>query len=159
MSHHTTQAPKFGELTDAQCWELLSRNHVGRLGFFNHGSVDIEPVHYVAGDSWLFVRSAEGTKIEAFAHHPYVAFEIDEIDGPFDWRSVVARGTVYMMSETGPRLDRVMFEKALTALRSFMPNALAPDDPTPLRDHLYGIHVDRVTGRTARPRPAMPSGA
>jgi uncharacterized protein len=142
--------PVFAALSDDECWALLTRNHVGRLAFFNDKVVDIEPVHYVAANnSWLFVRSAEGTKMEMFEHHPYVAFEVDEIDATFDWRSVVAHGTVYLMSEDSVRADRVVFDRALRSLRSFVPTTLTKGDPTPFRRQVYGIHVDRVTGRVA----------
>lgn len=153
MPPRKLRKPVFAALSADECWALLGRNHVGRLAFFNHGVVDIEPVHYVAAlDAWLFVRSAEGTKMEVFAQHPYVAFEVDEIDAMFDWRSVVAHGTVYLMSEHGVRTDRIAFERALRALRSFIPATLEQDDPTPLRRRVYGIHVDRLTGRVAEQR-------
>lgn len=152
MPPRKPRKPVFAALSADECWTVLDRNHVGRLAFFNHGIVDIEPVHYVASDSWLFVRSAEGTKMEVFTHHPYVAFEVDEVDATFDWRSVVVHGTVYLMSERGLRIDRVAFGRALRALRSFIPAAMTKRDPTPFRRQLYGIHVDRVTGRVAEQR-------
>jgi hypothetical protein len=34
------------------------------------------------------------------------AFEVDEVDGPVDWRSIVARGTVYLVHEAGPLTER-----------------------------------------------------
>jgi nitroimidazol reductase NimA-like FMN-containing flavoprotein (pyridoxamine 5'-phosphate oxidase superfamily) len=122
---------------------------VGRVAFIVDSIVDIEPVSYAASGSWIFIRSAEGTKLEAFAHHPYVAFEVDEIDGPFDWRSVVAHGTIYWMAETTQPVDRLEFQRALQALRSFAPQTLTGSDPTPFRRTIYGIHVDRLDGRRA----------
>jgi nitroimidazol reductase NimA-like FMN-containing flavoprotein (pyridoxamine 5'-phosphate oxidase superfamily) len=153
MPQRKLRKPVFAALSTDECWALLGRNHVGRLAFVNQGVVDIEPVHYVAAlDAWLFVRSAEGTKMEAFAHRPFVAFEVDEIDAMFDWRSVVAHGTVYLMSERALHVDRLAFERALRALRSFFPATMTKDDPTPFRRRVYGIHVDRVTGRVAEQR-------
>lgn len=58
-------APVFTELMDDGCRAVLHRNHVGRVAFLNDRVVDIEPVHYAAADSWIFIRSAEGTKLEA----------------------------------------------------------------------------------------------
>jgi hypothetical protein len=139
-----------------ECRAVLRRNHVGRLAFLNGTAVDIEPVHYVAADSWVFVRSANGTKLEAIAHNPYVAFEVDEVDGTFDWRSVVVRGTIYLMSKAGNRVDRDDFDKALAALRSFLPETLTRDDPTPFRRTIYGVHMDHVTGRIAEPGGRTP---
>jgi len=109
-------------------------------------------VSFVAASPWIFVRSAEGTKLEVFDHHPYVTFEVDEVDGPFDWLSVVARGTVYMMADSGSPVDRAIYEKALKTLRSVMPTVLTAHDPAPSRTHVYGIHIDRITGRTAEQR-------
>lgn len=150
MTSRINDKPMFTALSEDSCRQLLARNHVGRIAFFNHGYVDIEPVHYVAADSWLFLRSSLGTKIEVFSHHPYVSFEVDEVEGPFDWRSVVVRGTVYLMADKGPAVDRAVYQKALTALRSLMPTTLTDDDPAPRRDHVYGIHIETVTGRSAR---------
>jgi nitroimidazol reductase NimA-like FMN-containing flavoprotein (pyridoxamine 5'-phosphate oxidase superfamily) len=168
MPSRASDSPVFSALTVDECWAMLTRNNVGRIAFINDGIADIEPVHYVAGDPWLFARSAEGTKLEAFGHRPYVAFEVDEIDGVFDWRSVVAHGTVYLMSERGTRSDRAAFERALESLRAFIPGTLGKDDPTPLRRTIYGIHVDRLSGRYAvstaaaakrmHGRPSVPDG-
>jgi uncharacterized protein len=144
--------PKFAALTEKECKEVLARNHLGRLAFSNHGVVDIEPVHYVANGEWVFVRSAAGTKVEVFSHQPYVAFEVDETDGPFDWRSVVVHGTVYLLSEHGVRADRLAFERALRALRSFIPATMRQNDPTPFRRQIYGIHINQLTGRVAEQR-------
>ena len=144
--------PVFTALTDEESGAVLSRNHIGRVAFLNDAVVDIEPVSYAAVNSWIFIRSAEGTKLEAFAHSPYVAFEVDEIEGPFDWRSVVAHGTIYVMADDNVRVDRRDFERAVRALRSFAPRTLKADDPVPFRRTIYGIHVDRLTGRRAEQR-------
>ena len=144
--------PVFSTLTDAESRTLLGRNHAGRVAFLSGRVVEIEPVHYVLDDGWLFARSAEGLKLDAFAHNPYVAFEVDEIEGTFDWCSVVAHGTVYVMSNDDGRVDEPQLERALDALRSFIPEALTSDDPTPYRRTVYGIHIDKLQGRRAEQR-------
>jgi nitroimidazol reductase NimA-like FMN-containing flavoprotein (pyridoxamine 5'-phosphate oxidase superfamily) len=145
-----TKRPEFLELTAADCATVLERNHLGRVAFLRDGRVDIEPVGYAAQGDWIFVRSAQGAKLEAFAHNPYVAFEVDEVDGPFDWRSVVAHGTIYMLPADGAPIEQREFERALRALRSIMPDALTKSDPVPERTVVYGLHIDRQTGRMAR---------
>ena len=159
MPTRKARKPVFSALSDDECRAVLDRNHVGRLAFLNHGVVDIEPVHYIAADSWIFVRSADGAKLHAFAHNPYVAFEVDEIDATFDWRSVVAHGTIYVMSEHGDSAEREDFELALDALRSFIPETLTEGDPTPFRNTIYGLHMDRVAGRMAEQRRRLPKRA
>ena len=148
----TPPKPVFSVLSDQQCRAALGRNHVGHLAYLKGRVVDIEPVHYVMDDAWIFVRSAEGSRLEAFAHNPYVAFEVDEIEGTFDWRSVVAHGTIYVMSDDDSRVGEAQFERALDALRSFVPETLTANDPTPFRRTIYGIHIEALAGRMAEQR-------
>ncbi len=149
MPEAKSKTPLFSTLSPKECWAVLSAHHVGRLAFVNEKLVDIEPVNYTAADGWLFMRSADGAKLEALAHSPYVAFEVDEIKGSFDWRSVVARGTIYLMADDGRYVDQATVDRAVSALRSFSPAALTDDDPTPFRRTVYGLHVDRLSGRSA----------
>ena len=145
-----TKAPQFYVLTPADCAEVLQRNHIGRLAFMNREIVDIEPIGYVAQGGWIFLRSAYGTKLEALVHNPYVAFEVDEVRSPLDWRSVVAHGTIYMLPSDGAPLEQHEYNRAVDALRGAMPEALTERDPVPERQIVYGLHVDRVDGRMAQ---------
>ncbi|MEX2177228.1 MAG: pyridoxamine 5'-phosphate oxidase family protein [Gemmatimonadaceae bacterium] len=153
-----THAPQFLILTSSDCQDVLDRNHVGRLAFINQRTVDIEPIGYVARGNWLFFRSAYGSKLEALAHNPFVAFEVDEVKGPFDWRSVVVHGTIYMLPADGAPIERREFERALAALRRVVPETLMPSDPTPARENVYGLHIDHVSGRMAQPATAKRGG-
>lgn len=146
------KVPAFSVLTDAECAELLARSHVGRLAFRTATGVDIQPIGYAAGKDWLYMRSASGAKLEAVAHNPHVAFEVDEVEGPFDWRSVVAHGTIYLFSADGPPLEASQFRTAVEALRTFIPNTLSATDSVPERQTVYGLHVDRMEGRMAQSR-------
>lgn len=151
MSTREVSKPAFAVLSETECRDLLAKHHIGRLAFMNASRVDIEPVNYVAADSWLFMRSADGAKLEALAHTPYVAFEIDEAKSAVDWRSVVARGTIYWMADDGHYVDHATLDRAVDALRSFQPQALRDEDPTPFRRTVYGLHIDLLTGRKAEP--------
>jgi nitroimidazol reductase NimA-like FMN-containing flavoprotein (pyridoxamine 5'-phosphate oxidase superfamily) len=150
--------PQFLILTTAECQRVLGRSRVGRLAFLNAGSVDIEPIGYVARDNWIFFRSAYGAKLEALAHSPYAAFEVDEVRGPEDWISVVAHGTTYLLPADGGPVERRAFARAVAALRRVAPETLTSDDPTPHRDTIYGLHVDRISGRTGQPASAPRRG-
>jgi nitroimidazol reductase NimA-like FMN-containing flavoprotein (pyridoxamine 5'-phosphate oxidase superfamily) len=142
--------PVFGELTRSQCEELLARHHVGRIAFSFHDRVDIEPLHYVFADGWLYGRTSTGTKLSMLEHHPWVAFEVDEYEGVFDWRSVVVKGTFYLIDtdEESPADDPAL-ARGVALLRSLVPETLTAGDPVPFRRIVFRIHLDEVTGRTA----------
>lgn len=141
--------PHFRELSRAESEEILARNHVGRLAFSVENQVDIEPIHYVFADGVVHGRTAHGTKLSALAHRPWVALETDEIEGLFHWRSVVVRGTVYKLD---PTLDEKDYVESVAMIRHLVPEAFAPDDPTPSRDILFRIYVGEVSGRAADDR-------
>ena len=141
--------PTFAELSHGEAIELLRRNHVGRLAFTFHDRVDIEPISYVYDDGWLYARTSPGTKLTTVHHHPWVAFEVDEIKGRNEWKSVVVRGTIYFLDPTAPGHDREAYEAALERLRSADSTVLTDQDSAPHRRALFRIHADEVTGRGA----------
>ena len=68
----------------ADCLALLERHTVGRMAYSHRNRVDIAPIHYVYSDGWVFARTSGGAKMTTLRHVPWVAFEVDEIDGVFD---------------------------------------------------------------------------
>jgi nitroimidazol reductase NimA-like FMN-containing flavoprotein (pyridoxamine 5'-phosphate oxidase superfamily) len=142
--------PIFRDLSPEECESLLAVNHVGRLAFSFKDRTDIEPIHYAFDNGWIFGRTAEGSKLNTIGHHPYVAFEVDEVRSMFDWRSVVAHGTVYILNPDSGATEAAEYARAVELLRKFMPKTLKPDDPVPFRTVMFGIHVDELSGREAR---------
>lgn len=135
------------DLSREECDALLARNHVGRIAFSHRDRVDIEPIHYVYADGWLYGRTSHGTKLRALAHNRWVAFEADEIESDLAWRSVVVKGALYLLEPDGAHAEA--FAKAVEVLRAIMPEALSMADPTPERTIVFRIHADQVTGRSA----------
>ena len=145
-----TARPQFRDMTRTECEELLARNNVGRIAFSLHDRVDIEPLHYVFADGWLYGRTSMGTKIATLQHHPWVAFEVDEHRGVFDWKSVVVKGMFYLLEpeDTPVTVDPIM-ARGVALLRSLLPETLTASDPVPFRRTIFRIHLDEVTGREA----------
>jgi nitroimidazol reductase NimA-like FMN-containing flavoprotein (pyridoxamine 5'-phosphate oxidase superfamily) len=130
--------------------EAMLRSHTyGRLAFTFRDRVDIEPIHYVYGAGWLYCRTSPGTKLTQLTHHPWVAFEIDEVAGLFEWRSVVVKGTVYFVEPDGSAALDEAWHQALEALRKLVPAALRDDDPAPGRTVVFRVHIDEMHGRAA----------
>jgi len=82
------------ELDRDEIVALLSRNHVGRIAFSMHDRVDIQPIHYVYSDGWLYGRTSHGAKFATLMKNRWVAFEVDEVTTLFDWTSAVVHGAV-----------------------------------------------------------------
>jgi uncharacterized protein len=111
--------------------------------------VDIEPISYVYAKEWVYVRTSEGTKLGTVRHHPWVAFEIDEVKSRYDWKSVVIRGTIYFLDPDRGEQERAEYDDAVELLRMVDTDALTDADETPFRRALFRIHADEITGRSA----------
>jgi uncharacterized protein len=142
-------APVMRDLTKDEIEGLLTRNHVGRIAFSFRDSVDIRPIHFVFDDGWLFGRTSDSDKLVTLRHNQWVAFEVDEVEGPMDWTSVVAHGTFYRLQTEGSEHDVRLHERAVRRIRSIAPNTLTDSDPVPFRTEFFGIFIDSATGRAS----------
>ena len=147
--HATAHMPQFSDLSEQSARALLARNHVGRLAFAFRDRVDIQPIHYVYDADWLVVRTGVGSKLVRLAHHPWCAFEVDEVHGLFHWDSVVVHGSFSMLDPKVGSSD--LYNRALDLLQRFIPGTLSAEDPVPERAILFAIHIDELRGRRARP--------
>ena len=143
--------PQFRELDRTECQAILARHSVGRLAFALHNRVDVEPLHYAVVDGWLYGRTSAGAKVNSVAHNHWVAFEVDEVNGTFDWRSVVVHGGWYTQ-DTAPPADHASWQRGIDALRALIPGSLSADDPVPHRTVVFRIHLAELTGRECRSR-------
>lgn len=146
-----TKALTIVELSREAGLRLLAEHHIGRIAFTFRDRVDIEPISYVYVDGWIYARTSPGTKLTTVAHHPFVAFEIDDIRSATDWRSVVVHGTIYFIDPDRGEDDRALQEEAIRHLRTIDAKALTKEDAAPYRQQLLRIYVDEVTARSARP--------
>lgn len=148
----TPHPPAFSVLERGECLALLNRHDVGRLAYAFHDRVDIQPVHYVLSAGYLYGRTSEGSKLETLAHNRWVAFEVDEVRGPFDWASVVVHGAFYRLDlEAATSKDRDVAARAAALLDNVVPHTLTVGDPVPFRRVLFRVSVDEVSGRRAVP--------
>src|SRR5215216_3067250 len=114
----------FRELSRDEIEAMLLRNKVGRLAFSFHDRVDIQPIHYVYERGWLYGRTSEGDKILSLTRNQWIAFEVDEVDDVFDWRSIVIHGSFWILHPRGsPRAEEV-WAKAAELVSRLVPGAL-----------------------------------
>ncbi len=91
--------PAADELTDAECWALLSTAETGRLAVRVGNGVDIFPLNFLVKDETIFFSTAPGSKMVDLTSHPEVAFEADGIHDRRRW-SVVVKGHARRLSTT-----------------------------------------------------------
>lgn len=144
-------APEMRELSQAEAEEILERNHVGRVAFSFHDRVNIAPVHYVYSNGWIYGRTSPGGKLDTIRHNWWVAFEVDEVDGLFEWRSVVVHGGFFPVDPERADAEREAWVTGLELVRTLVPEALKQEDPVPFRTILFRIAVQETTGRESRP--------
>jgi uncharacterized protein len=135
------------ELDRAECERILARNHVGRLAYARKNLVDIEPVHYVYADGWVHGRTSVGRKLSLLGSTWWpVAFEVDEVEDLWNWRSVVVHGGFYPAPRARAEHDPT-WQRAIELLRTFVPETFTERDPFPQRDVLFRIAAQELTGR------------
>lgn len=139
--------PALGVLERAKCEEILSRNVVGRLGFTLHDRVNITPVHFAYEEGWIYGRTQPGGKLLSILRNRRVAFEVDEHEDLFNWKSVVVHGPLYLIEPDTSEHEKVAYSIALRLLRRILPLTLGDSDPVPFRNQLFRIQVSEVSGR------------
>lgn len=141
---------EFTELTHEEIEAVLKRNKVGRLAFAFHDRVDIQPIHYVYERGWLFGRTSDGDKLATLRHNQWIAFEVDEVGGVFDWRSVVVHGSFWLAREHGTPHSEEVFQRAVALLGTIVPGTLTDNDPVAFRQVVFRIAVTDMRGRLAK---------
>ena len=144
-----THQPDFHVLDRAECEALLLSQQVGRLAFSFRDRVDIEPIHYVYADGYIYGRTQFGSKVTVLAHHPWIAFEVDDVRALFEWRSVVVHGRIEFPDPNGSPKEIAHYARAVERFRTLVPTAFDANDPTPARELAFMIAVQEMTGRGA----------
>jgi nitroimidazol reductase NimA-like FMN-containing flavoprotein (pyridoxamine 5'-phosphate oxidase superfamily) len=156
----STPPPTIRPLARAECEAILARNHVGRLAYAWQNHVDIEPLHYVFHDGWIYGRTSHGAKMEAVGYTWWpVAFEVDEVEELFRWRSVVVHGGFYTIPSEGAEWETTEWRQGVELLRRLIPETLGESDPVAFRTVVFRIAAQDLTGREAVPgAPQPPAG-
>jgi uncharacterized protein len=138
--------PMFRRMSPDECRDMLGRNHFGRLAHALYDHVGIEPMSYVYRDNCIWGRTAAGMKTRVLERNPRVAFQVDEVEAMFRWRSVVARGEFEMLSATGSENRLRTWRAALAAARELLPETFTDLDPVPFRTILFRVNVATLSG-------------
>lgn len=107
--------PAIAELSEEECWALLSSAGLGRLAVIIDGGVDIFPVNYVAKDRRVYFSSAAGSKLMDITEESHVAFEVDGTADRRRW-SVVVKGAARRLDS-----DAEILESGVRELHTLAP--------------------------------------
>ncbi len=139
-----------GRLGDAEIEDVLRTATIGRIGCRDGDSVYVVPISFVYEDGCAYGHSVEGRKLNLMRATPEGCFEVEDVHGLSDWRSVVAHGVFEELHGGDARaaLD-------LLATR-FAPPGTRPDPGAPAPSHghststppvLFRIRLQSTTGR------------
>lgn len=103
-------------------------------------------------------RTSEGEKITTLEHNRWVAFEVDEVEDIFNWRSVVVHGSFWKLHPQGSPHAEELWTHAADLVSRIVPGALTDRDPVAFRHALFRIAVGDASGREARTKPVEKSG-
>lgn len=136
-----------GKLTAAEIDHVLRRQHIGRLGVASEDRVYIFPVSYGYDGEFIYVVSQDGLKVKLMQRRSEVCFEVEAIDSPTVWRTVLVHGSYEELhyDENRERALSLIAEQARST-----PLSLAPYTGRPESMHVYRIRVKEATGRFER---------
>jgi nitroimidazol reductase NimA-like FMN-containing flavoprotein (pyridoxamine 5'-phosphate oxidase superfamily) len=150
------------ELNRAECFALLQRNNVGRLGYARFEQPQIVPIHFSfdADRNYVYGFSTVGEKVESMRRNPRVCLEVDEIVDKNHWSTVLVVGR-YREIHRDPR-EAEALRRAEQLFRDraewWLPGAAKLASKEHEHAVIYRISIDRVTGRrAARGRSEAPA--
>jgi nitroimidazol reductase NimA-like FMN-containing flavoprotein (pyridoxamine 5'-phosphate oxidase superfamily) len=145
------------DMTEAECRRALETANVGRLACAQDNQPYVVPIYFAYSGRYLYAFSTIGQKIEWMRANPRVCLEVDEINSPDEWMSLVVFGR-YEELQNVPD-SKSAREQALTLLQMrsrwwWEPASICDDhrdSPHSCIPVAYRIHIDRVSGQRATP--------
>ncbi len=141
------------EMDKSACLALLKDSRFGRLACAKDNQPYVVPISFVVEGNYLYGFSLLGQKVDWMRINSKVCVQVDELEGPQKWRSVVISG---LYEELPDRIGfKVQRDRAWSLLSQhaqwWEPGGLKPigEQPTP---HLfYRIGIGEISGRQASP--------
>ena len=96
------------QMTREEMAGLLGRGWYGHLGVARDGHPYVVPMSYAYDEPDLYFFTTEGTKTEFISANHEVCFQVEEVEGPDDWRSVMLTGRAELLTAPA-EVERAMF--------------------------------------------------
>jgi nitroimidazol reductase NimA-like FMN-containing flavoprotein (pyridoxamine 5'-phosphate oxidase superfamily) len=148
MDEEPGRQVRWQELTKSECFELLAREHLGRVAVVDDLGPVVFPVNFVLDHHMVVFRTDDGTKLDAAIRGSRVAFEVDGTDAAVHtgW-SVVVRGEAIEVTDPAE----------VARLRKLPLSPWAPGAKNHYVRILPAVLTGRRIGRPPRPRTGRQS--
>ena len=133
-----------GTLSPEEIEAILRRHRVGRIACSANDRPYVVPITYAYDGSYVYGYSTVGRKIDVMREQPLVCFEVDEVDGPASWRSVIAEGVYEEVTAHGAR------QEALARLTRPSGNAVPRSPNAANRIVVFRLRLTEKSGRFER---------
>lgn len=137
-----------GVLEPDEIERVLRSQHLGRLGIYGDGRVYVVPISYGYDGACVYAHSHEGLKLQLMRAHPEVCFEVEEVESPARWRTVISHGAFEELTDPVER-DTALATIVAQGGKAYPPS-MAPYVNGPDRIAVYRIRLTEKTGRYER---------
>jgi uncharacterized protein len=131
------------EMTKGECFGVLGRSRLGRLGCARDNQPYVVPIYFVYQEPYLYGFTTPGQKVEWMRSNPLVCVELDEVEGNECWMSIVIFGHYEELPETAEdeqqRLQEQLRDR-LQARELGRPAAPSTDSPEE-QERLHAIKL------------------
>lgn len=144
------------DLNPKQCATLLTTEHYGHLGCVSDDDVYVLPATYAFKANAIYSYTHEGKKVQAMRENPRVCFQVERVDMPKGWESVVCWGTYEELTDNDDRREAqlLLAEKFAEIWKKHEKIMIVSPLITDLNEIcagkpgvLYRINIDRMTGK------------
>ena len=80
------------EMGQKEIQGFLQQVGYGHLGYIHEGKPYVMPMHYYFEDSDIYLFTTEGMKTRDIDVNPEICLQVEEIQDPLHWRSVIVTG-------------------------------------------------------------------
>jgi nitroimidazol reductase NimA-like FMN-containing flavoprotein (pyridoxamine 5'-phosphate oxidase superfamily) len=166
------------EMTQDDCLAVLDQHRLGRLACAHDNQPYVVPIYFAYQSPYLYSFTTPGLKLDWMRSNPLVCVEVDQINAPDDWTTVVVSGAFDELAQPASPWDQSQrrphpqeqpvagatapgqeYQRAHDLLEKgnldwYEPGAASSierDPACPPAPVYYRIQIERVTGRRATP--------
>lgn len=146
-----------GSLSSEEIERVLHAAFLGRIGCQIDGRPYVVPTNFAYDGQRILAHTAPGRKLDAMRQNPEVCFEVEQVDDPLNWKSVIAWGRFRELSgddaaaAMGFLVDRLRPTIEASA-KGAVPHSVTPTFRAKLAETtvVYALELTEKSGRFER---------